>query len=66
MTTLTDQATLYAADNAASGAYCTLEVLLKRAYMAGALEAARHPPPQVIRECIDFALTIGRAVEGAK
>ena len=66
MTPLADQATLYAADNAASGAYCTLEVLLKRAYMAGALEAARHPPPQVIRECIDFALTIGRAVEGAK
>lgn len=66
MTPLADQATLYAADNSASGPYCALEVLLKRAFMAGALEAARHPPHQVLRECIDFAMTIGTAAEGAK
>lgn len=43
-----------------------LEVLLVRAYMAGALEAAGRKPHETIRECLDFARTIGTPVETAR
>jgi formiminotetrahydrofolate cyclodeaminase len=64
MTPLTEQAEEYAAENAP--AIAPLEVKLRRAYMAGALEAARHKPHDVIRECLDYAKTIGTAAERAK
>jgi hypothetical protein len=40
-------------------------VQAKRHFMAGALEAARRPPGEVIREAIDFARAIGTAAERA-
>lgn len=40
-----------------------LEVLLRRAYMAGALESVRHDRNDVLRDCLDFARTIGTSVE---
>lgn len=61
MTTLTEQAAEYAAENA--HAMAPVEVKLRRAFMAGALEGARHKPTDVIRECIDFAMTIGTKTE---
>lgn len=61
MTTLTEQASEYAAENVP--AIAPLQVKLRRAYMAGALEAARRKPQEVIRECIDFAMTIGTKAE---
>jgi hypothetical protein len=38
----------------------------RRDFYAGALAAAAIPPHQVIAECIDFAKTIGTAVERAR
>lgn len=38
-------------------------VLERRAFYAGALAGAAIPPQQVIRECLDFARTIGRPAE---
>lgn len=67
MTPLAEQAALYAAENAASAAGITpLPVLLARAYMAGALEAARYTPHEAIRQCIDFGRAIGSAAERAQ
>ncbi len=63
MTPLADQATAYAEE---VSAVRDERVKLRRAYMAGALEAARHPPAQVLRECLDFAKTIGTAAERAQ
>lgn len=63
MTPLADQATSYAEE---VSAVRDERVKLRRAYMAGALEAARHPPAQVLRECLDFAKTIGTAAERAQ
>jgi len=37
----------------------------KRHFMAGALQAARHEPTAVVRECLDFARAIGTAAERA-
>lgn len=67
MTPLTELAAEYAAE-IASAPYSndTLRALLTRAYMAGALEAARHKPHDVIRECLDFARTIGTPAERAQ
>lgn len=64
MTPLHEEATKYAAENA--HAMAPLEVRLRRAYMAGALEAARRKPAEVIRECMDYALTIGTKAERAQ
>lgn len=63
MTPLTDKATDYADENAA--ALAPDRVKLRRAFMAGALEAARRPPYEVLRECMDYAKTIGTAAERA-
>lgn len=66
-TPLSEQAAEYAADAAAAARGITpLETLLVRAFMAGALEAARRVPHETIRECLDFARTIGTAVERAR
>lgn len=61
--TLPEEAQSYAMDRATTPAQLTA---LRRAFMAGALEAARRPPHDVIRECLDFAKTIGTAVECAR
>lgn len=61
--TLTDEAASYAMDRATTPAQYTA---LKRAFMAGALEAARRQQIDVIRECLDFAKTIGTAAERAQ
>ena len=42
-----------------------LEVMLRRAFMAGALEAARHDRTDILRDCLDFARTIGTPAERA-
>lgn len=42
-----------------------LEVMLRRAFMAGALEAARHDRSDLLRECLDYARTIGTPAERA-
>jgi formiminotetrahydrofolate cyclodeaminase len=63
MTPLADQAAEYAEE---VSAVRDERVKLRRAFMAGALEAARHPPHQVLRECLDFAKTIGTAAERAQ
>ena len=63
MSPLADQATTYAEE---VSAIRDERVKLRRAYMAGALEAARHPPHQVLRECLDCAKTIGTAAERAQ
>lgn len=61
---LIDAATLYATETALTPhAGQTLEVLLRRAYMAGALESVRHDRNDVLRDCLDFARTIGTSVE---
>ena len=66
-TPLTEQAAEYAADAAAAARGITpLETMLVRAFMTGALEAARRTPHDVLRECLDFGRTIGSAVEGAR
>ncbi len=57
-TTLTTACDTYAAEHAAPGS--TADTAIRRAYMAGALEAARMKPTDVIRECLDFAQGIGR------
>lgn len=57
----------YAADVAASARGITpLEPMLVRAFMAGALEASRRKPHHTLRECLDFARTIGTAAEVAR
>lgn len=64
---LTEQAAEYAADAAAAARGITpLKTLLVRAYMAGALEAAGRKPHDTLRECLDFARTIGTAAEVAR
>lgn len=65
--TLHEAALEYAAEVAAANqGHQRLDVLLVRAYMAGALESARHKPHDVIRECLDFARTIGTPLETAR
>jgi len=58
MTTLADQLTQYAADNAAPGSIADQAV--RRAFMAGALAAltSKAPREQLLAECVQF----GRAV----
>ena len=63
MTPLAEQATAYAEE---VSAVRDERVKLRRAYMAGALEAARHPPAQVLRECIQFGRAIGTEAERAQ
>lgn len=66
-TPLTERAAEYAADAAAAARGITpLETMLQRAFMAGALEASRRNPTDTIRECIDYARTIGTAAEVAR
>jgi hypothetical protein len=67
MTGLHESAIDYAADAAAAARGITpLETLLVRAYMAGALEAARRTPHDTLRECIDYGRTVGTALEVAR
>lgn len=66
-TPLTEQAAEYAADAAAAARGITpLETLLVRAFMAGDLEASMRKPHHTLRECLDFARTIGTAAEVAR
>lgn len=61
--TLTEEAASYAMDRATTPAQYTA---LQRAFMAGALDAAKRQPLDTIRECLDFAKTIGTPVEAAR
>lgn len=62
---LVEQAQEYAAEKAAPGSVADRAV--QRAFMAGALAALTSKAPHdVIRECLDFARTIGTAVERAR
>ncbi len=63
-TTLTEACETYASEHAAPSSRA--HVAIRRAYMAGALEAARMKPHDVIRECLDFARDIGREVISSK
>ncbi len=60
MTTLTDSLSAYEAETLPQDIGARQRVQIQRAYMAGALEAARMKPHDVIRECLDFARGIGR------
>ena len=42
------------------------QVQARRDFYAGALAGAAIPPAQVLRECLDFARTIGTAVEKSR
>lgn len=67
MITLHESALEYAADTAASARGITpLETLLVRAFMAGALESARHDPRDAARQCLEYGRTIGTALEVAR
>lgn len=61
--TLHEAALEYAEDRTVVAAN---RALMTRAYMAGALEAAGRKPHETIRECLDFARTIGTPVETAR
>ena len=60
MKTLADAWQSYADDTLPIDAKEAEVAKIKRAFYAGALDAARLNPQQVVRECCDFALTIGR------
>lgn len=65
MTSLPEQAALYAAERAPE---CGEFVGLRRAYMAGALAAltSKAQREQMLRECFDFGRAIGTAAEAAR
>lgn len=70
---LSDQAAEYAADAAAAARGITpLDVMLKRAFMAGALCALEQiiqnerTPRDLLAECVAFGKTIGTAAEVAR
>lgn len=64
MTTLPEQAALYAAERAPE---CGEHVVLQRAYMAGALAAltSKAPRDQMLAERVQFGLAVGTAAERA-
>lgn len=64
--TLADTLNHYAADRAVQGS--TADIAIRRAFMAGALEALTNKAPQeqMLAECMDFALSIGRETESAE
>lgn len=65
MSTLTEQADLYAAEKAAPGSVADLAV--RRAFMAGALAAltTKAPYQTMLAECVQYGRTIGTKVEAA-
>ena len=60
--TLTEALATYEAEALPRDTTARHRIAIQRAYMAGALEAARMKPHDVIRECLDFARGIGREV----
>lgn len=63
--TLTEQADAYMSEKPAADMPTNVRILLRRAYMAGALEALRHPQKDVLVQCLDFARAIGTPAEAA-
>jgi hypothetical protein len=61
--TLADTLTDYAANKAAPGS--VVDIAIRRAYMAGALDAltSRQPRETLLAECVQFGRAIGSSAE---
>lgn len=61
-----EAANAYAAEIAQAKRYdIPLDVMLRRAYMAGALESQKYGVTEVVEDCLNFARTIGTPAERA-